>query len=205
MKDGRLHWINRDLGGQTFGALTALHPERSDGRKMHWRFLCTCGTQCVKVGADVTKEVKRGGTPNCGCLSAYLVRKANATHGMSKHPAYAVWASMRARCGRPTHVAWRNYGGRGITVCAAWQNSFDAFWADMGPTYAPGLTLDRIDNSRGYSPSNCRWAGWKAQARNRRGAQPVDIQALSEETGIPRSTLYYRLRRGLPLTSSTTC
>src|SRR5574343_575843 len=76
-------------------------------------------------------------------------------HGMSKHPAYAVWRPMLARCGTPSHPAFKNYGARGITVCARWRKSFENFWEDMGPTYRRGLTLERTNNARGYSPANC--------------------------------------------------
>ena len=201
MKDGSLHWRARNLSGQLFGALTALHPAASDGRKVRWAFRCQCGSITVKVGADVVKEVKRGGTPNCGCLTKSL-HAAKATHGMSRHPAYAVWASMVARCHRATHPAYKNYGARGIFVSPEWRK-FAQFWADMGPTYRPGLTLDRRDNSRGYEKANCRWVGWGTQAKNRRASLPVDIPALSRVMGIPRSTLYYRWNHGLSLTSST--
>lgn len=202
MRDGRLHWKNRNLAGLTFGALTALHPVGSNGKKMSWAFSCQCGRITTKVGADVTKEAKRGGTPNCGCMSKQLMAAKNRTHGMTKHPAYWVWRSMQDRCRLPTHQAYHNYGARGIAVCAAWA-SFPQFWKDMGPTYLPGLTLEREDNNKGYSPENCSWATHKAQARNRRSSLAVDIPALSARTGIPRSTLYYRLNRGLSLTSST--
>lgn len=202
MRDGRLHWKNRNLAGLTFGALTALHPVGSNGKKMSWAFSCRCGRIVTKTGTDVTKEVKRGGTPNCGCMRKQLIAAKNRTHGMTKHPAYWVWRSMQDRCRLPTHQAYRNYGARGIAVCAAWA-SFPQFWKDMGPTYLPGLTLEREDNNKGYSPENCLWATRKAQARNRRSSLAVDIPALSARTGIPRSTLYYRLNNGLSLTSST--
>ena len=205
MKDGKLHPRSPNLTGQTFGMLTALHPEHSDGRKMYWRYRCACGNQCVKVGSDVTKEVKRPGTPNCGCASRRLVAEKNRTHGMSKHPAYAVWRAMLDRCRLPSHRAWKNYGGRGIAVCAEWAGSFETFWQAMGPTYSRGLELDRKDNEGGYSKNNCRWVTRRAQVMNKRtSVRGVDIPAISAATGISRSTLYYRAKRGLPLEGSTT-
>jgi hypothetical protein len=122
---------------------------------------------------------------------------------MSKHPAYAVWRSMCDRCRLPSHQAWANYGGRGITVCERWQEAFEHFWEDMGPSYQPGLTLDRIDNEGNYTYENCRWVPYKVQALNRRGNIGVDLATLSQKTGIARSTLYYRFQRGLPLTAPT--
>lgn len=203
MKDGSLHWKNRDLTGQTFGILTALHTGSSDGKKMRWVFRCGCGNLVTKVGADVTKSVKKGQTPNCGCLTKGIQRAQHTTHGMSKHPVFAVWRSMLDRCRLPSHQAWENYGGRGIKVCAEWEKDFARFWADMGSTYRPGLSLDRKDNDGPYNRKNCRWTTRVVQAQNRRDSVPVNIRLLSQVTGIPRSTLYYRLKHGLSLTSST--
>jgi predicted DNA-binding transcriptional regulator AlpA len=91
-----------------------------------------------------------------------------------------------------------------VQVCPAWQVSFENFWKDMGPTYQKGLTLDRIDNDKGYSPENCRWVDWRAQAMNRRNTERrVDVVQLSKETGISRSTLYYRLKHGWPVEKLT--
>lgn len=203
MKDGSLHHRTPNLTGQTFGMLTALNPEHSDGKKRYWRYRCQCGQQCIKTGADVRKEVRRGGTPNCGCMTRALISKGNQTHGMSGHPAFAVWRSMLDRCRLPTHRAWRNYGGRGIVVCARWQASFSNFWQDMGPTYQRGLDLNRKDNDGPYAPENCEWTSRRRNCMNKRNTLSVDVPALSKATGIPRSTLYYRLRHGLSLTSST--
>lgn len=200
MMDGKLHHRTPNLTGQTFGMLTALNPEHSDGRKRSWRFQCQCGKQCIKVGADVTKEVKRGGTPNCGCATARLIGRGNTTHGMSKHPAFAVWRSMNDRCRLPTHQAWHNYGGRGIGVCERWQQSFENFWSDMGPTYIRGLELDRIDNNGNYGPQNCHWVSRRQNIMNKRNTiRDVDVAKLSEQTGISRSTIYYRLAHGWSL------
>lgn len=132
---------------------------------------------------------------------------AKKTHGMSRHPAFAVWLCMVARCTRPTHKVWARYGGRGITVCDRWQESFANFWADMGPAYAPGLTLDRIDNDAGYSPENCRWVTHKVQAANTRANRWLDtsrwgrvlLQEAARLSGIGATTIAYRLNNGWPV------
>lgn len=195
MPDGELPRQARDLTGQTFGELTAMHPEHSNGRKRWWRFQCSCGAQCVRCGADVVKAAKQGATPRCG--APVHTAGQNRTHGMSKHPAYWVWRSMRDRCRLPTHQAWENYGARGIRVCPEWDSSFDAFWRDMGPTYMRGLDLDRIDNDKGYTPENCRWTSRRENSMNKRNTERrVDVVALSKETGINTTTIYYRLANG---------
>lgn len=92
-------------------------------------------------------------------------------HGMTHTGTYSSWKAMVQRCTNPNHVAYENYGGRGITVCKAWLHSFSAFFTDMG--YRPiGGSIDRIDNDRGYEPSNCQWTDGVQQARNRRIGRP---------------------------------
>lgn len=89
------------------------------------------------------------------------------THGMSKTRIYRIWTNMNYRCRNERSSAFPNYGGRGITVCERWRDSFEAFLADMGEP-PPGTTLDRIDNDSGYSPDNCRWTSVEVQSQNRR-------------------------------------
>lgn len=127
----------------------------------------------------------------------------NKRHGMSRHPAYFVWRSMKCRCLLPTHHAWKNYGARGITVCDRWLESFENFWADMGETYQPGLELERVDNDAGYMPENCKWATRTAQGRNRRTNVFVETRdgkmllvEAAEKSGIGKTTLHYRMRHG---------
>jgi hypothetical protein len=206
MKAGKLHHRTRDLSGCRFGCLTALRPDRSDGRKRFWLFRCDCGKQRVKVGSDVLRELKRGGTPNCGCKTGALIGAANTKHGMTAHPIYWVWRSMRDRCRLPTHQSWKNYGGRGIRVCRRWR-AFESFLADMWPTYREGLSIERRDNNRGYSRENCTWVTRDVQACNRRNnvfvrlkGRRLTVAQTARETGIGVTTLLYRIAHGWPAT-----
>lgn len=188
-----------DLTGKKFHFLTAI---RYLGQK-RWEFRCDCGTLTTQGTWKVL--AKRNPVKSCGCMRGALIRASRETHSMSLHPAYGVWASMLARCLRPSHQAWPQYGGRGIGVCDRWRDSFAAFWADMGPAYDPGLTLDRLNNERGYYPGNCRWATRTAQARNTRASRTINtprgrmlLVEASEISGIGVTTLAYRLGAKVP-------
>lgn len=163
--------------------------------KIHCR--CVCG-----VEREVSMEhLVSGASVSCGCVKAALTSIRFKTHGKSKTLAYKVWGSMKQRCQNLADKDYSYYGGRGITVCTRWQK-FENFYADMGDPEFESATLDRIDNSKGYSPENCRWATWKQQANNTRKnnwlsyeGKVQTLSAWAAELKISPSSLTARLGR----------
>ena len=187
------------LVGQVFGCLTVVADAGTKRGKSNWECRCVCG----KIHFVQSTALSKGHVRSCGCKRNEWIGNGQRTHGMSRHPAFHVWRSMCDRCRLPTHQAWHNYGGRGITVCPEWQESFTTFWADMGPTYQSGLTLDRENNEQGYNKGNCRWTTYKVQGSNRRGNRFVDtewgrltVAEASRRAGIGVTTALYRLAHG---------
>jgi hypothetical protein len=128
------------------------------------------------------------------------VSAANKTHGRTKSPEYGSWRAIVTRCTKPTAQQFRDYGGRGITICDRWRASFEDFLADMGERPGPGYSVEREDNDGPYSPDNCRWATAKEQVRNRRNTHFLtlngvtkSLQEWAEELGISARTLYTRI------------
>lgn len=201
-----MHHRARDLTGQTLGYLTAIRYIGSEnGRRSIWEVRCSCGVTKPMQASEFLKQQKRGIVASCGCMRLATMAARHTTHGMSRHPAFAVWRSMCGRCHLPTHQAYKNYGARGIAVCERWRESFGAFWADMGPTYQAGRCIERVENSQGYSPANCRWGTWRRQANNRRSNVLIEtplgkitISQAARRYGIGRSTLDWRIKNGWP-------
>lgn len=191
----------KDLTGRQFGRWTVLRFSHAKGRAAYWWCQCGCAARTERpvFGGDL----KRGVSTSCGCHMREQSAERLRRHSMSRHPAYRSWQMMRNRCANPAFGGYDLYGGRGITVCAKW-DTFEGFWEDMGPTWAPGLSIDRYPDKDGnYGPDNCRWATPRQQARNRRTERLIQtpdgemsVTAAAEKYGIPRPTLFSRLRYG---------
>lgn len=193
-----------DLTGRTFARLTVLRPENATGAS---RFvcICSCGTTKTILGSYLTS----GDVLSCGCLRKETTRRigsATRKHKVGLEREREAWASIKQRCLNPKCHGYRNYGGRGITVCDEWKDSFQAFYRDMGPR-PTGTSIERIDNSAGYFKENCCWAGKKRQARNRRTNLSIEWQGkqrtlaeLCELQGLNYQTVYARItRHGMPI------
>jgi hypothetical protein len=192
---------SEDLIGQTFGRLSVAGVAPYNGHSKRWICVCDCGA--VKYIA--TEKLASGHTKSCGCLRREAIaefNKSKKTHGQSGTAYYAVWNTMIARCERPRHISYPQYGGRGIRVCQRWRESFEAFAADMGER-PDGYEIDRRNNDGNYEPGNCRWVPQKANTRNRRvtpmhehNGRRMALGDWAETTGIPYRKLKDRIRSG---------
>lgn len=158
----------KDLTGQRFGRLTVIgFAGFAKNRNAMWDCKCDCGRICTVKGGKLTS----GSTKSCGCLRAELRTKLNTVHHMCGTKIYSSWRCMLTRCLNPNHETYSKYGGRGITVCDEWKNSFQAFFdfvSKLEHFGEDGYTLDRINNDGNYEPGNVKWSTAKEQARNRR-------------------------------------
>ncbi len=183
-----------DLAGQRFGRLTVVERAGSSKQKEAlWKCKCDCGNVTIVRSSSL----RGGATSSCGCLAHEILLKNNherATHGLSKHRLYRTWVDMRQRCNNPKAQFYAQYGGRGIKVCAEWDQDFLAFydWA-MSHGYQENLTIDRIDNDNGYSPENCRWVTQKQQNDNR--SNSVRFVIGKEEKTLSEWCRYYKIAK----------
>jgi hypothetical protein len=192
-----------DLTGRRFGRLTveAMSGKRVRGKAAvrMWWCVCDCGKRVEVAGF----QLRHAHTKSCGCLQRAVIAEARRSHSMSRTPEYGAWARMNRRC-RPGGPDDHLYYGKGIRVCDRWRGSFLNFLADMGPRPSPRHSIDRIDGSGDYEPSNCRWALPVVQANNTtrnvkitHEGETLSAAQWADRKGIGRSTVYQRIRRGV--------
>jgi len=140
----------KDISGQRFGKLTVMAFSQSKGKNSYWLCRCDCGTEKVIALSNLKQ-----GTKSCGCSTSEYLTAIHTTHGLYHTGAYRSWACAKQRCTNPNTEGFEYYGGRGITMCEEWATSFEAFYRCMGPRPAR-RSLERVDNSKGYQPGNCR-------------------------------------------------
>lgn len=192
--------------GRRFGKLTVLRRGENNSRgEVRWVCRCDCGKETLVT----TANLNTGNSKSCGCTRGVL--KHGGAINSHVERLYHVWLDMKKRCNNHNAREYSRYGGRGISVCEEWASDYDAFrrWslsngynqdAEFGE-----CTIDRIDNNKGYSPDNCRWANMTQQGRNKSNnhflhidGEYITISQASERYGIPYDTLWARIKRGWP-------
>lgn len=198
-----------DLTGKRFGRLVVL--ERAENGvcsgKPTTRWVCVC--DCGNVVSVESHNLRRGGTRSCGCLKEKRYSEIGESaihyvHGGSKTRLYRIWRGMKTRCLNDENPAYKNYGGRGISICSEWADDFPAFrdWA-LSHGYREDLSIDRIDVNGNYCPENCRWATSEQQANNMQNTIRIEIGGVthslaewSKISGISYSALRERIKLG---------
>ena len=189
-----------DLKGQVFGRWTVIkRAKNSKTGSAQWVCQCVCGNQRIQKGI----ALRIGDSHSCGCLKREMTEQRNYKHGKSETVEYYLWKGMKQRVLDKKSIGYKNYGGRGITICDGWKNCFANFLADMGPRPGPQYTLERINNDGPYAPENVIWATRIEQQANRQKnlrltfqGKTLTLAQWSRETGFSYEALTYRLSAG---------
>lgn len=190
--------------GQRFGKLVVLREvDRRVDRGGQKRRAVVARCECGAEGEFLLFNILHGKSNSCGC------GRSNPRHGMRRTPTWASWIAMIQRCTDKGSSNYPRYGGAGVSVCERWR-AFENFLSDMGERPV-GTSIDRIDNSRGYEPGNCRWASAKEQARNQRTNRiltydgiAMPLAAWAERMRLNPGTLRTRLRDGWDVSRAIT-
>lgn len=193
----------KDLTGERFGRLVVIKHAYQEGARHYWLCKCDCGNEKLILGCSL----KYGKTKSCGCLAREKTIERNkltkSTHKMSNTRIFKTWMRMKSRCLNQNTKDYKNYGGRGITICQEWLDDFMNFYNwSMANGYKDTLSIDRINVNGNYEPSNCRWATIKVQNNNKRSCCFIEfngekhsIAEWSKKLKINKNTLQSRLKR----------
>ena len=178
-RDGDImHHMIKNILGQRFGRLTVISLAETQNTHARWECVCDCGT----IKSIDSHLLRKNITKSCGCLQKELAALRSFKHGDRKiqntSTEYKSWQAMKDRCHNERSRHYKNYGGRGISVCEKWLNSYLNFLQDMGRC-PEGMSLDRIDNNGNYEPHNCRWATQKEQMNNTRRNYIIEYNGVS--------------------------
>lgn len=186
--------------GDVFERLTVVARESPKARSRGQQYFVRCKCECGEFTVVDEAKLRIGSTRSCGCLARDLTKERSVTHGLRRTAAYQSWASMVQRCKNANNPSYSKYGGAGIEMCDRW-SGFESFYADMGER-PDGTTLDRIDNSLGYYPGNCRWATNEEQMENRRvtrtatiGGETKTVKSWCKEVGMNYWTAMWRINQ----------
>lgn len=200
--------IVEDLTSKVFDRLTVLE-KNSVTANYIGRYKCQCS--CGSIIIVDASNLKTGHTKSCGCLRLETLTTHGHASKDTKSSEYITWQSMIQRCFNPNNDNYHHYGGRGITICEKWRNSFENFITDMGPKPSDNHSIDRINNDGNYEPGNCRWATRIEQMNNTRHNVFITFNDISKQiedwaiiTGINSNTIATRLRLGWSIEQALT-
>lgn len=195
-----------NLVGKTFGRLIVI--ERAENyftqngkSERQWLCECQCGNKTVVLGHNLLK----GQTQSCGCLAREHSAIRATRHGESDSRLYHIWTGMKQRCYNPKAKSYKDYGGRGITVCDEWKDNFQAFydWA-MANGYDDMLSIDRINSNDIYNPLNCRWATMEEQQNNKRNnhlltykGETLTVNQMARKYGLNIGVFKFNISKGI--------
>ncbi len=187
-----------DEVGNRYGRLLVIRYAGKLGGTTAWECLCDCGNTKIVRGT----QLRCKGTQSCGCLHKDKLRERQTKYNVPRR-LYGIWYNMIERCENPSHNYYRNYGGRGITVCEEWHNPYNFFEWAIAHGYEKYLTIDRMNYNGNYEPSNCRWVTLKEQQNNKStnryetiNGETKTVQEWIDYYGVTNGMVWSRLMRG---------
>lgn len=189
-----------DMAGKQYADITAVRAcGKASSGDLKWLFSCRCGIEFEANGY----YARSGKISSCPTCAAERSRIASVKHGLSRSPEFEIWTGIQTRCLNQNATAFKNYGGRGISICQRWIDSFENFLHDMGPRPSQHHSIERDNNDGNYEPGNCRWATAEEQANNKRNNVKVtidgvtkNISAWARQFGVQIPTACLRHKQG---------